>query len=163
MKKRLCVLAVCLAWLIGAQAQPPYPPVPLGKGRLIFEKQQQSIDLEVAMTEAAKARGLMFREALAENSGMLFVHPKEEVQGVWMKNTKIPLDILFLSSQGKIVTILQNVQPCVTEACGVYNSHVKALYMLEVNAGTVERLGITQGDRVSIELEAEQAGGATPF
>ncbi|MGD7035582.1 DUF192 domain-containing protein [Methylotuvimicrobium buryatense] len=153
MKKIFLGLTVCLFWLISAEAQELYPAERLGRGRLVFEKSRHAIELEVAMTETARARGLMFREALAENTGMLFIHPKEDVLGVWMKNTKIPLDILFISPQGKIVSILQNVQPCITTACGVYDSRVKALFMLEVNAGTVERLKIMQGDRVLIELE----------
>ncbi len=153
MNKLLLGLTVCLFWLVDAEAQEAYPTERLGRGRLVFEKSQQALELEVAMTETARARGLMFRKALAENTGMLFIHPKEDVLGVWMKNTKMPLDILFISPKGKIVSILQNVQPCITPVCGVYDSRAKALYMLEVNAGTVARLEIAQGDRVLIELE----------
>lgn len=153
MKQIYFGLAVCLFWLISAEAQERYPAERLGRGRLVFEKSRQAIELEVALTESARARGLMFRESLAENTGMLFIHPKEDVLGVWMKNTKMPLDILFISPKGKIVSILQNVQPCITPVCGVYDSRAKALYMLEVNAGTVARLEIVQGDRVLIELE----------
>lgn len=144
---------VLLLWPYFAEAQELYPAERLGRGRLVFERQQAAIALEVAATEGARARGLMFRNELAEDTGMLFVYPADDVLGVWMKNTRIPLDIIFISAQGRIVSMLQNVQPCITPVCGIYNSAVEARYMLEVNAGTVERLGIAKGERVTIRFE----------
>lgn len=153
MKKIVLIVCGVLLWPVFAGAQELYPAEKLSRGRLVFERQQAAIELEVAATEGARARGLMFRNELAENTGMLFVYPSDDVVGVWMKNTRIPLDILFISAQGRIVSMLQNVQPCITPVCGVYDSAVKARYMLEVNAGTVERLNIAKGDRVGIEIE----------
>lgn len=150
MKSVVSILFGIMFWPVVAVGQELYPAEPLGQGRLLFEKQNAAIVLEVATTEGARARGLMFRNELADGHGMLFVYPADKVLGVWMKNTRIPLDILFISAPGRIVSMLQNVQPCVTPACGVYNSVFKARYMLEVNAGTIDRLGIAVGDKVRL-------------
>jgi uncharacterized membrane protein (UPF0127 family) len=86
----------------------------------------------------------MFRTELAQNSGMLFVFEDMQQRGFWMKNTKIPLDIMFIDSDGIIVDVKENFQPCTTEDCDVYFS-APAQYVLEVNAGFTAENSIYKG------------------
>ncbi|MGR9114652.1 MAG: DUF192 domain-containing protein, partial [Gammaproteobacteria bacterium] len=122
----------------------------LETGLLIFDRGQVLVQVEVADTPETRALGLMHRDELAADSGMLFVFPEEKIHGVWMKNTHIPLDIIFLSAEGEIVSWLQNVPPCVVEDCEIYRSAAPSRYMLEVNAGFIKHWSIRQDDKVSI-------------
>jgi uncharacterized membrane protein (UPF0127 family) len=93
----------------------------------------------------------MFRDSLAQEKGMLFVFEHELIQRVWMKNTLIPLDIVFISMQGKIVSILKGLQPCVMDPCDIYRPTEKAMYMLEISAGVIDNKGIAVGQMLKIE------------
>ena len=106
----------------------------------------EKIRVEVVRSEEEKARGLMFRESLGKDDGMLFVYDGEEVLSFWMKNTPIPLSIAFLDQKGKIVDI-QDMEPF------SLRTHVSALparYALEMNKGWFKRNGIGVGDLVNI-------------
>ncbi len=103
------------------------------------------ITVEIADSAEEHAIGLMFRTELAENTGMLFVFDDMQQRGFWMKNTKIPLDIIFIDPEGIIVDIKENFQPCTTEQCEIYFS-APAQYVLEVNAGFVKNHTILLGD-----------------
>ena len=80
----------------------------------------------------------------------LSVNDPDGIRGVWMKNTLIPLDILFLSADGKVLSFLQHVSPCSSGVCEVYYSESPARYMLELNAGFVRHWRIERGDKVSL-------------
>ncbi len=95
------------------------------------------------------ARGLMFRQKLPLSAGMLFAYNNEEPRTFWMKNTLIPLDMIFLDSSSKIVDIFENVPPCEQEQCPTYPSEQPAQYVLEVNAGFVNGKDIRIGDRLA--------------
>lgn len=102
--------------------------------------------VELAVTEEERAVGLMFRDELAPGSGMLFIHAREEPQAYWMMNTLIPLDILYFNRERKLVSQQRNVQPCPAGTrCPAYPSGAPALYVLELNAGEAERLGLDDG------------------
>src|ERR671918_577323 len=94
------------------------------------------------------ARGLMFRSHLPWNAGMLFAFYEEEPRRFWMKNTLIPLDMIFVDSSSKIIDIKENVPPCKQEECPTYPSREPAQYVLEVNAGFVQEKGIRIGDEL---------------
>ena len=94
------------------------------------------------------ARGLMFRNHLPWNAGMLFAFNEEEPQTFTMKNTLIPLDMIFIDSNSKIIDIKENVPPCKQEECPSYPSREPAQYVLEVNAGFVQEKGVKVGDRL---------------
>ena len=107
------------------------------------------LTVELARTAAERSRGLMFRESLAEDRGMLFVFEQETKAGVWMKNTKIPLSIAFIDGKG---TILETQE---MEALSE-QLHAPARpyrYALEVNQGWFERRGLGLGDRVEIPAD----------
>lgn len=135
-KKILLVLFFCLI-LYGCKSKPR------------VEINDISIEVELAETNEEKARGLMYREYLDEMSGMLFIFDDEDYKSFWMKNTLIPLDMIFINSDNKIIDIT-TMQPCESDPCGSYTSKERAKYVLEVNHGFAERFNISEGDFVKI-------------
>jgi uncharacterized protein len=109
------------------------------------------IELEIADTDQSRARGLMFREKLAEGQGMLFIFPEDGVYSFWMKNTLIPLDIIWLDKDLKVVQIRSNVAPCQSNECPSYNPQIKAKYVLEVNAGFCLKFQIKTGEKAYLD------------
>lgn len=101
--------------------------------------------LEVADTSEKRRDGLMFRGSLAKNSGMLFIFEKETHAPFWMKNTRIPLDILFLDAQKRIVDYA-TMEPCKADSCPTYGSRVPYRYAIEVNQGFIRERKIKIGD-----------------
>lgn len=107
--------------------------------------------VEVADTEEARARGLMFRDAMAADAGMLFIHEREEPLAYWMKNTRIALDILYFDAQRILVSQQRDVPPCSAgNACPSYSSRVPALYVLELNAGQAAKLDLQNGAQLQL-------------
>lgn len=105
--------------------------------------------VEVADDDAERSRGLMFRDELAADHGMIFIHDEEAPQSYWMKNTRIPLDILFFDHSRKLVSTQQRVPPCsLGDGCPPFRSEDPALYVLELNAGMAESLGVKAGDEL---------------
>ena len=114
--------------------------------------------VEVATTDAQRERGLMFRDELATDHGMLFVHDREEPQAYWMKNTHIPLDILYFDNARRLVSQQRDVPPCsLGDACPPYPSQAPARYVLELNAGQAEALHLQDGAMLSIDPRIETA------
>jgi len=101
--------------------------------------------IEIARTAEQKSLGLMYRRRLAPDAGMLFLHQRDERARMWMKNTYIPLDMLFVDGDGRIVDMKQRTVPH-SLAIIASGQPVKAVF--EVNAGTAARLGIAIGDRL---------------
>jgi uncharacterized protein len=104
------------------------------------------IDIEIADTDFDRQLGLMMRKSMEENQGMLFIFPGEEVQSFWMRNTFIPLDMIFINADKSIVNIRKNTQPLSDNS---YASSAPAQYVLEVNAGFTDKYNITEGDKIS--------------
>lgn len=105
--------------------------------------------VEVVDTEAARERGLMFRDAMADDHGMVFIHDFEAPQAYWMKNTKIPLDIFYFDHARKLVSVSRDVPPCsLGDRCPPFASEGPALYVLELNAGIAQQLGVQAGDEL---------------
>jgi uncharacterized membrane protein (UPF0127 family) len=102
--------------------------------------------IEIADDDAERARGLMFRDAMETDHGMLFIHEREEPQAYWMKNTRIPLDILYFDDQRRLVSQQRDVPPCsLGDQCPPYPSDAPARYVLELNAGQAARLKLEEG------------------
>ena len=106
----------------------------------------RSIKVEIAADDASRAHGLMDRTSMPADHGMLFVFPDSQIRTFWMKNTLIPLDMLFFDADRKLVTLLANVPPCKADPCAVYPSTAPARYVLELNAGAAAKLGVREGD-----------------
>jgi len=105
------------------------------------------VSAETASTPEEKQRGLMFRKDLGELSGMLFINQREGIYSFWMKNTLIPLDIIWISRNKKVVFIEKDAQPCL-KICEAIKPTYPAQYILEVNAGFVEKYQIKVGQRL---------------
>jgi uncharacterized membrane protein (UPF0127 family) len=106
-----------------------------------------SVQLEVASTPAAMERGLMYRTSLPDDAGMLFVFPQDDDHSFWMKNTLIPLDMLFIARDGRIVGIHPNAVPLSTAQISV---GTPSAFVLEVNGGWAARHGVRTGDRLEV-------------
>lgn len=117
-----------------------------GTGQTWVEIGGKRFTVEVASTEEERARGLMFRDSMAADGGMIFIHDMESPQAYWMKNTKIPLDILYFDNDRTLVAQQRDVPPCsLGDACPSYPSNAPARYVLEINAGQAERLHLENG------------------
>jgi uncharacterized membrane protein (UPF0127 family) len=124
--------------------------VPVTTAYVIFADGTR-VALEVADTEEARARGLMFRDTLGQREGMLFPFDVPRAYPFWMKNVRIPLDILWLDVTRRIVWIVESAQPCRAEPCPMYVPGAKASYVVELAGGFVSRHRVAVGDRVQID------------
>ena len=109
--------------------------------------------VEVAQSQQKQALGLMFRDSLPDDHGMLFIFPAEGFRSFWMKNTRIPLDIMYFDEDLKLVSVAENAQPCRTRRCPNYPSEGPAKYVLELNAGKAAELGLRPGDELQLRLD----------
>lgn len=110
--------------------------------------QIKQIDIEIAETNKERAQGLMYRTQMAESQGMFFIMRREETQSFWMRNTYIPLDIIYLDNDLRIVTIQKYTEPLSDEPVPSYKN---AKYVLEVIAGFTNKYAIIEGDFVQYE------------
>ncbi|WP_370584941.1 DUF192 domain-containing protein [Paracoccus sp. IB05] len=115
------------------------PPAKAGQG------ERQSFSVEIADTAASRAQGLMYRESLAPDAGMLFIYETPRRAAFWMKNTLIPLDIIFADAQGRVMVVHENAVPGdETPIPGGDN----VLYVLEINGGLAKKTGIVPGSEM---------------
>lgn len=105
--------------------------------------------VEIAATPAEQAHGLMDRTSMPADHGMLFVFPQAQPLTFWMKDTLIPLDMLFFDEAHRLVTIRADVPPCQADPCPTYASTAPARYVLELNAGTAAKLDLHKGDVIT--------------
>ena len=134
--------AVALALALAAACRPRGPEaiIDTANGRA-------HVRLEVAATEDARSRGLMYRTALADGDGMLFVFAVEEDQQFWMKNTLIPLDMIFIAGDGRIVGVRANATPLSTVPISIRKP---ARFVIEVPGGWAARRGVAPGQHVEL-------------
>lgn len=118
-------------------------------GGTTINKTFATIFVELADEPSEISQGLMFRELLASDHGMLFLLNRDDFHSFWMKNTKIPLEAIYIAANGSIVDILE-MEPCKADPCKIYNPKFKSSYVLEVNANLSEKLGFKIGDYVDI-------------
>lgn len=111
----------------------------------------QRFSTEFAVTDDQRALGLMNRTHMAADHSMLFVFADDEPRSFWMKNTLIPLDILYFDKDLRLVSMQLNAQPCKADPCETYPSDGNARYVLELNAGTAGKLGLKLGEPLSIK------------
>jgi len=103
------------------------------------------VDVYVAGTAQQRAQGLMHVRTLGSHEGMVFVYPRRDVIQMWMKNTWLPLDMLFADSEGRIVHMHRNARP---HDETIISSRKPVAYVVELNAGSIDRFGITTDDRI---------------
>lgn len=137
----LLLSLLALSWFTGSGAR----AAPLEKLTIVANSGQKSFDVEVMRTDAEREKGLMFRNYLPADRGMLFDFGTEKPVMMWMKNTPLPLDMLFIRSNGTIARIEANTEPY---SLTVLSSGEPVIGVLEINAGIAEKLGIRAGDKV---------------
>lgn len=112
---------------------------------------ERTFRVEIADTDETRALGLMYRDTLPENRGMLFIFPREAPRAFWMMNTRIPLDILYFDRDLRLVSVSEHTPPCRSrQRCPSYPSAGPAQYVLEINAGLSAELGVEPGDRLIV-------------
>jgi uncharacterized membrane protein (UPF0127 family) len=107
-------------------------------------------DVEQANDPAAQQRGLMFRDNMPDDHGMLFNFDDEQPRSFWMKNCRMPLDILYFDAKYKLISMQQRVPACRSDPCPAYPSEGPARYVLELNAGMADKLGVKAGDTLTV-------------
>lgn len=111
----------------------------------------QRYSVELALDDRSRAQGLMYRAALPADQGMLFVHDRQDWQAYWMKNTRIALDILYFDNDLRLVSQQRDVPPCPDYTpCPSYPSEGPARFVLELNAGQAQKLGLRNGQKLTL-------------
>ncbi len=122
-----------------------------GENKVCFR--EYCFSVEVADTQEKIQTGLMYRQDLDQDQGMLFILTKDKIHPFWMKNVRFPLDIIWLDSNRKIVYLSENNPPCITGPCPVISPDKKSSYVLELKSGTIKKFGLKKGDRLKFYLD----------
>lgn len=130
---------------VSAPAATSAAGVPLEALTIVSGDKRHNFQVEVMRNDQDRARGLMFRQSMPENHGMLFDFERDQMVSMWMRNTFIPLDMIFIFADGRIHRIEANTEP---QNERTISSGVPVRSVLEVNAGVAARLGLKPGDRV---------------
>lgn len=139
------LIACCVAVMVATAARAAeFQPL-----EIVTKNGVQVFTVEIAKTEQERATGLMYRKELPEGKGMLFDFSPEQQVSMWMKNTFIPLDMIFVRSDGRILRIAENTTP---QSEKIISSGGLVKGVIEVAGGTAKKLGITAGDRVGHPL-----------
>ena len=167
MSGQLLILAG-LGMLLAAAPAPSAPPdptterwdgPPADRGQLVVHDAfggSHRLAVEIADTSPLRTRGLMWRSEVPDGTGMLFIFPNEVVQSFWMRNTLIPLDILFVDRTGKVVGVVQWAEPRTLSSRTVGKA---SMYVLEVPGGWTSRNSVQAGARVELEGELRKRPG----
>ncbi len=124
--------------------QEPFQKIGSKNGTICFFE-NDCIEVELAQTQNERNKGLMFRQNLSENKGMLFLFDSVSIKTFWMKNTLIPLDIIWFDSNFVILGVSENTHPCELNQCKKYNSPKNTKFVLETNAGFFEAHNLNIG------------------
>ena len=127
---------------------------------MVYNNQKKAIvcfkdycfNVELAKSLKEQSRGLMFRESLDPDKGMLFIYDKDHQHGFWMKNVLIPLDIIWTNENGEVVFIKKNFQPCNSNTCETIGPDSPARHVLEVNGGLADEMGLMVGDKLIFDI-----------
>lgn len=146
---RAFVLISLLCLLLPACAKDGFKTVTL---------KDRSFMVELAVDHATREQGLMFRDSMPADEGMLFVFPSTDRQAFWMKNTHIPLDIMYFDSDRSFVSASYRTPPCnAGDQCPAYPSEGRARYVLELNGGVGEALSLVRGDKIGLPKDLPAA------
>jgi hypothetical protein len=153
MKGQLYLVAACALMLATPAQTDDLPDLEetFDKGVLIIETASNGcfkFDIYLALTRAQQQRGLMFVRSLPQWTGMLFLYERAGVRSMWMKNTYIPLDIVFARGDGEVSSIVANTEPLSLKSISAIEP---VNYVLELNAGTAAKLGIEAGSKFIVD------------
>jgi len=141
---RLFPVVLGTALAVTALATPSVIPLKLPSGKVL--------QTEVMVSDEDRQMGLMFRPSLPLDHGMLFIFEQPDFHGIWMKNCKFPIDIVWLDGEGKVVHVAQKVPPCKADPCPVYQPLQRASYVVELNAGQASREKAVLGSKLEFTL-----------
>lgn len=145
-------MVVAIALLVSACGGGPgasgRAPAPATTGPTAVLPDGFEVAVEVASDPETRARGLMYRPQLAEGRGMLFLFPQTGHYAFWMKDTLIPLDIIWIDEEGRVSDVQENVPPCQSDPCPSYEPAGDALYVLELGAGQADQHGVRPGSTI---------------
>lgn len=145
MRARLAVLTLLLLGpVLSIGAAPAVIPVTLPSGQ-VFQS-------EVMVSDEDRAMGLMFRDSLAADHALLFIFESLDFHGIWMKNCKFPIDIVWLDENQETVHVAAAVPPCKSEPCPVYQPLRRAAYVVEMNAGAAKKNQIKVGAKLGFTV-----------
>jgi uncharacterized membrane protein (UPF0127 family) len=150
--KSLVVASLLIAAACGAAPKPAkVTPTPSANGPRVVLPSGAVYRVEIARTPEEQAQGLMFRESLPERAGMLFLFPDKGVHQFWMKNTMIPLDMIWMDSGGKVLFISADTPPCRADPCPSYGPDAPAASVLEIAGGKAAAEKIAVGSVLRFE------------
>ena len=121
------------------------------QSNIVVKIKDKSFLMDIAKTSKERKLGLMYKESLDSNKGMIFIYNKEKKHPFWMKNTMIPLDIIWLNKSKQVVYISKNTQPCKQNDCLGIKPNRRAIYVLEINANLSDKLGLSIGDLIEFD------------
>lgn len=154
MKTAAWLLALGLVFFGGCSSPPPPPGAPQKAeppSPWVVFPDGTTLRVDLALTPLDQARGLMFVEDLPEDRGMLFLFDTDEVRPFWMKNCKIPLDLLWLDASFRVADISEELPPCPVDPCPNFSPRVPIRHVLEVNGGFCRRHAVHTGDTLIVE------------
>jgi uncharacterized membrane protein (UPF0127 family) len=141
---------VLMVLIMVSCAQPPAAPAATSGPRITFPD-GYTVAVEIAADDETRAQGLMFRDQVREGWGMLFFFPKTGDYPFWMKNTLIPLDMVWIDEGQKVVAVASNVPPCKADPCVSYPPNAPARYVLELAAGEAQKHRIEKGSALHFQ------------
>ena len=144
-RRHLLLLSVLLAAPMGSAALAQFQTFPKAELTIVSASGPHKFTIELATTPGQMEQGLMFRKSLPADAGMLFDYRSPSMAAMWMKNTLIPLDMLFVDQQGRIINIHERAVPGSLDPIA---AAAPARAVIELNGGTASHLGIKPGDRV---------------
>jgi uncharacterized protein len=144
---------VLMALIVLSCAQPPATPAPMTNtsGPRLTLPDGYTVSVEIAADDETRAQGLMYRDQVREGWGMLFLFPKTGDYPFWMKNTLIPLDMIWIDEGHKVVAVARDVPPCKTDDCPSYPPNAPARYVLELAAGMAGKHRIVTGSTLRFQ------------
>jgi len=144
--------ALLVLALACTQPAPPPPPTQTAAPapRIVFPD-GYAVTVEVAADDDTRQQGLMFRDHLADDRGMIFFFPSTGEYAFWMKNTLIPLDMIWIDESHRIAHVTPDVPPCKADPCPSYPPNAQAKYVLELAAGVAAKHHLKDGDALRFE------------
>lgn len=149
--KRLALILLMVACTKAPATQPPPAPAETQSGPRIVFPDGYAVHVEIAADDETRTTGLMYRDQLRPASGMIFLFPRDDEYAFWMKNTLIPLDMVWIDVNKKIVHVKHDVPPCKVENCPSYPPNVPSRYVLELAAGVAAQHALKAGDVLRFE------------
>ena len=160
-RRLVVVFAAALALaLLGPLAGCTAEPVRFDTAKVVLETETgpHTLSVEIARTERQRERGLMYRQELADDSGMLFLFDRDDFISMWMKNTYVSLDMIFVDRHGRVMEVVEHTTP---ESRAIIASAEPVRAVIEVKAGTAARLAVKPGSLVRYKAFEHADGGGT--